>query len=237
MTVVNYKEEEFSSQFNGDTVKRILAQTKPYWIWVIGFLGCTILVSFLDSYFTFLSKRIIDEGILQENLNLLTNIIFLYGFLILVQAFAVFGLIYLAGVIGERVHYDLRKQLFDNLQNLSLSYFSRTPVGWIMARVTSDTERVSELVTWGLLDITWAIANFATAAYFMSKINPGLALIVLSIIPIIVWVAVQFRKKILKEYRLSRKLNSKITGSYNENISGVRIVKALGREEKNLNEF
>jgi ATP-binding cassette subfamily B protein len=106
-----------------------------------------------------------------------------------------------------------------------------------MSRVTSDTERVSDLVTWGLLDVTWAVANIATAAYFMLVINWRLGLIVLAIIPVIVVIAVQFRKKILSEYRTVRKINSKITGSYNENISGVRVVKALGREEENLQEF
>ena len=71
--------------------------------------------------------------------------------------------IYLAGILGERVQYDLRKKLFNHLQDLSLSYYSRTPVGWIMSRVTSDSERVAELVTWGMLDVTWAMMNIITA--------------------------------------------------------------------------
>ena len=160
-----------------------------------------------------------------------------YGVLMVIQAFLVFGFIYMAGVLGERVRYDLRKKLFNNLQDLSLSYYSRTPVGWIMSRVTSDTERVSELVTWGLLDVTWAVSNIATSAFFMLLINWKLGLVVLAMIPLIVMIAIQFRKKILGEYRTVRKINSKITGSYNENISGVRVVKALGREEGNLQEF
>jgi len=232
-----YDEEEFSTQLNKNTLKRVLKLTKPYWQWVAGFLICTLLVSYLDSYFTFLSKRIIDEGILQKNNTALINIVTLYGALIFIQSITVFGFIYLAGVLGERVHYDLRKMLFNKLQDLSLSYYSKTPVGWIMSRVTSDTERVSELVTWGLLDLTWAVANFLTSAYFMFRINSGLAAIIFSIIPIIIWVAIQFRKKILKEYRESRKQNSKITAAYNENISGIRVVKALGREKENLEEF
>jgi ATP-binding cassette, subfamily B, bacterial len=60
------------------------------------------------------------------------------------------------------VRYDLRKKLFNHLQDLSFSYFDRTPVGWIMARVTSDTERIAELVTWGMLDVTWGIMNILT---------------------------------------------------------------------------
>jgi len=232
-----FEEEEFSSQFNGNTVLRILAQTLPHWKWVAGFLLAILITSMLDGYFTFLSKRIIDEGITAADKITLIKIVTQYGLLILVQAVTVFTFIFLAGILGERVRYDLRKRLFNNLQDLSLSYYSRTPVGWIMSRVTSDTERVSDLVTWGLLDISWALTNIITTSYFMLKINWRLGLIVLAIIPIITFVAIQFRKKILAEFRTVRKLNSKITGTYNENITGVRVVKALGREDENMREF
>jgi ATP-binding cassette, subfamily B, bacterial len=232
-----FEEEEFTSQVNGKTVLRILAQTIPHWYWVAGFLVFVTMVAFLDGYFTFLSKRIIDEGIVPMNRSVLMEIVVQYGLLTIVQSISVFCFIYLAGVLGERVRYDLRKKLFNHLQNLSLSYYSRTPVGWIMSRVTSDTERVAELVTWGMLDVTWAIMSIFSAAYFMIRINAPLAMIVLGILPILVWVAVQFRKRILAEFRKVRRLNSKITGSYNESITGVRVVKALGRERGNLQEF
>jgi ATP-binding cassette subfamily B protein len=237
MTDHYFEEEDFNTQFNGKTVLRILAQTKPHWPWVAGFLFAIIVTSILDGYFTFLGKRIVDDAIVVGNKAALNGIVTRYVLLILVQAVTVFAFIYLAGVLGERVRYDLRKKLFNNLQNLSLSYYSRTPVGWIMSRVTSDTERVSDLVTWGLLDVSWALANIATSTYFMLRINFRLGLFVLAIIPIIVWVAVQFRKRILTEFRKVRKMNSKITGTYNENINGVRVVKAVGREDENMAEF
>jgi ATP-binding cassette subfamily B protein len=232
-----FEEEQFSSEFNGKTVLRVLTQTKPHWRWVLGFLLSVTVVSVLDGYFTFLSKRIIDEGIIPGNRTALIDIVTIYGVMILVQAAAVLGFIYLAGVLGERVRYDLRKILFENLQKLSLSYYSRTPVGWIMSRVTSDTERVSDLITWGLLDVTWAVANIATATYFMLTINWQLAIVVLMILPVLMYVSIYFRRKILAEYRNVRRINSKITGAYNENITGVRVVKALGREKQNLREF
>src|SRR4030067_2353296 len=106
-----------------------------------------------------------------------------------------------------------------------------------MARVTSDTGRVSELVTWGLLDITWAVMNITTSTIFMLVINWRLALIVFAMIPVLVTIAIQFRKRILVEFRNSRRADSRITGAYNENITGVRVVKALGREDENLREF
>jgi ATP-binding cassette subfamily B protein len=139
--------------------------------------------------------------------------------------------------MGERIQYDLRKKMFNHLQALSLSYYSQNSVGRLMARVTSDTGRVAELTTWGLVDSAWAAMNILTAAGFMLFINWQLALIVLIIIPILTVIAVQFRKRILVQFREARKANSRITGAYNENIQGVRVVKALSREARNLNEF
>jgi len=232
-----FQEEEFSTTFNGRTILRILAQLKPHWLWVLGFLFMISLVSALDSYFTYLNKEIIDRGVGGRDLTIIFNIMVQYGALLLVQAAGVFSFIYLTGVLGERVRYDLRKKMFGHLQDLSLSYYNRTPVGWIISRVTSDSDRVAELVTWGMLDTTWGIMNIITAGFFMVLINWRLALIVGVAIPVLVVVASWFQKKIIKEYRQVRKINSKITGAYNENITGVRVVKSLGREEANLREF
>ena len=236
-TETYFEEEEFSTQFNGKTLLRILAQTKPHWKWVVGFMVAVAGTSILDGYFTYLNKQIVDKGIMAGSPQFLIQLVLRYGALILVQAGMVFTFIYLAGVLGERVRYDLRKRLFHNLQDLSLSYYSKTPVGWIMSRVTSDTEKVADLVTWGMLDVTWAALNIMTSAFFMFRIDWKLALIVLTIIPILVYIAAKFQKRILAEYRQVRKFNSKVTGAYNENITGVKVVKALGREDANLEEF
>ena len=237
MSHYEFEEEEFTTQFNGQTILRILAQAMPYRPWLVGFLLATLSVSLLDAYYNLLGKRIIDEGIMAGDKTALTRIVTLYGSLILVSAVSVFTLIYLTGILGERVRYDLRKKMFEHLQELSFSYFDRTPVGWIMSRVTSDPDRIAQLVTWGLLDSTWAVMSIAASVYFMLRINWRLALIVFTIVPVLVVVAAQFKKKIIVEYRLVRKLNSRITGAYNENITGVRVVKALCREEENLHEF
>jgi ATP-binding cassette subfamily B protein len=232
-----FEEEDFSGELTGKVALRILAQIKPYLHWVIGFVISIALVSVLDSYFTFLSKRIIDEGIAAKNFTALREILIQYGALILVQSLAVFAFIYFAGILGERVQFDLRKKMFRHLQGLSLSYYNKTPVGWIMSRVTSDSERVSSLVTWGFLDLIWGSLNILTATFFMIKINWRLGLIVIAIIPVLIVVAAQFKKRIIVEYRQVRKINSKITGSYNENITGVRVTKAFSRERQNMNEF
>jgi ATP-binding cassette subfamily B protein len=234
---IEFEEEEFSTQFNGQTIMRILAQTRPHWKWVVGFLVTVTLVAASDAVFTYLRKQIIDAGITPGDTAALARIGVVYALMIVLQAAGVFTFIYLAGVLGERVSYDLRKKTFEHLQDLSLTYYSKTPVGWIMSRVTSDTVRIAELVTWGMLDVTWGVVSIVTAFAFMLAINWQLALLVLLIIPVLLFVAAYFKQKIIVEYRKVRKINSKITGAYNENITGVRVVKALGREEENLREF
>ncbi len=232
-----FKEEEFTTQFNGQVLLRILSQVKPYWLWVVGFMVMIAGTSILDAYFTYLGKQIIDLGIVPGDRAHLIRLIRRYGMLAVLQAGTVFGFIYLAGVLGHRVQYDLRRKLFNHLQALSFSYFDKTPVGWIMSRVTSDSERIAHLVTWGLVDITWALSNIITSVAFMAAINRRLALMVGLIIPVMGAVAFWFKQRILVQFREVRKMNSKITGAYNENISGVRVVKALVREKKNLEEF
>ena len=237
MDTLEYEEEEFTSRFSGHTLKRIAGLLKPYKWRVFGFVGAVAIVSVLDSVFTYLSLIIVDDAIIARNTSVLWRTFAIYGALSLFQAIMVFAFIYICGILGERVRYDLRRDMFDHLQELSLTYFNRTPIGWIISRVTSDTDRVAELMTWGLLDLTWSTINIVTAVIFMMRINWHLALIVLTIIPVIIVVAVFFQKRIITEYRQVRRINSKITGRYNETITGVRVIKALNREQENLEQF
>ena len=229
-----FEEEEFTTEFNGQTLMRVLSQARAHWPMIAGFLIFITAVSLLESTTTYLDKQIIDVGIVPGDVRALLRIVALYVVIFVIQSAFVFGFIVLAGMLGETVQYDLRKRLFDKLQTLSFSYYDHTPIGWIISRVTSDTQRISELVSWGMLDVTWGITRITTAFIFMLIINWKLALVVIMIIPILVVVAAKFKKKILVEYRTVRKMNSKITGAYNENITGVRVAKALVREEASI---
>lgn len=237
MTENYYEEEEFQSKISGNTLKRIFQFTVPHRRWFIIFLIFTLITTLMDSTQVYLNKLLIDNAVIPGDKSEAIRIIKFYGITILTQAISVFGFVYLAGVIGERIWYDLRQKMFVHLQQLSLSYYSVTPVGWIMSRVNSDSFRIADLITWGLVDSSFAIVNILISLVFMFSINWRLALIVVAIIPIMIYTAWQFRKRILKEYRNVRRMNSKITGAFNENITGVRVVKALQRENANLHEF
>jgi ATP-binding cassette subfamily B protein len=232
-----FEEEDFTTQFNGSTLLRIFKQTRPHWKLVASFLFFITLVAIIDSSTTYLSKQIIDVGIIPGDREALLDIIGLYVLLYLFQAVGVFGFIYSAAILGASIEYDLRKRMFNQLQELSFTYFDQTPLGWIMSRVMSDSQRIAELVSWGLLDTVWGITRIITAFVFMAIINLKLALIVVTIIPVLIVIAAEFKKRILIQYRTVRKMNSKITGAYNENITGVRVAKALVREDENLEEF
>ena len=232
-----FEEEEFDTEFNGETVVRILRQGLLHWPLIFGYLIAISVTSFMDGYLTFLSKRIVDDGILAGNAEQLWQLILQYGVGLLFVAFGVMAFIFSASRMGERVQYDLRKMMFAKLQDLSLSYYDRTPVGWLMSRLTSDASRVGDLVSWGIMDLAWGAVNIIVSLSFMAVINFQMMLIIAAIIPVLVVVAFRFKKKILAEYRDVRKTNSRITGAYNENITGVRVVKSLRREEGNLEEF
>lgn len=235
--LLELEEEEYTSQFTMPVFKRIAGHLIPHWRWVLAFFIAIAATSVTDAYFTYLNKEIVDVGIRLEDTAALQRIAWLYGGVILFQVVSVFVFIYLASLLGERVQYDLRRMLFERLQQLSLSYYSQNSVGRLIARVTSDTGRVSDLVSWGVVDTTWATMNIITSLVFMAIINWKLALIVCAILPVMIFAAVKFRQLILVEYRVSRRTNSKITGAYNENFQGVRVVKALLREDENTKEF
>jgi ATP-binding cassette subfamily B protein len=235
--LIELEEEEYTSSLTAPVFKRILGLMRPHWKWVVGFFVTIALTSSTDAYFTYINKQFVDQGINLKDAAALMHLATIYGSIILFQTVTVFTFVYLAGVLGERIQYDLRKMMFNHLQELSLSYYAQNAVGRLIARVTSDTGRVADLMTWGVVDTTWAAMNITTSVVFMAIINWKLALIVFTIIPVMIFIAVQFRKRILIEFRNSRRANSKITGAYNENIQGVRVVKALGREDENLREF
>ena len=234
---IRFEEEEFSSQFNGDILLRIGRLLPKHWKMAAAFIVAVGLEALFGSILTYLGVLLIDEGIVPQDTERLTQLIILYFAVTALTSMIVFVFIFFAGRLGQIISFELRRDAFNHLQKLSLSYYSVTPVGWIMSRVTSDSQRIAELISWSLLDFVWAIMNIVIAIAFMLTINWQLTLLILPMIPLLVYSAIWFKKRILVHFRDSRKLNSKITGGYNEMITGVRIIKALRREASSLDEF
>ncbi len=232
-----FDEEQFNETWNGSILLRTARLSLEHWHLVLGFVVGISAVSILEAYLTYVVKRIIDEGVIAGDIAALNALSLQYALIWIPFAFFVVLFILSAGFLGHNVALSLRTRMFDKMQELELAYYNRTPTGWLQARATSDAGRVADLVSWGFLDMLWAVVNISASLIFMAIINVQMMLIVALIIPVLVVIAVYFKRLILKEYRISRRINSTITSAISEGIAGVRVIKALGRERRNLDVF
>jgi ATP-binding cassette subfamily B protein len=149
----------------------------------------------------------------------------------------IWGFIVCAGKIRTHASHDIRRDAFQRLQELSFSFYDVKPVGWLMARLTSDCQRLSNILAWGVMDFIWGMTLMTGISIVMLVYNWKLGLAVLGVVPLLFAVSVFFRKRILRASRLVRKTNSRLTAAYNEGIMGVRTSKVFVREEENLRDF
>ena len=196
-----------------------------------------IFTAALDASFPLFSKYAIDNFIIKDSLNGLNKFIIFFFVVIGFQAINVYLFLDMGGKIETNISYDIRKQGFEKLQTLPLSYYDEKAVGWLMARMTSDINGISETISWGIVDFAWGLAMMLAVIIAMFKLNAQLAWITLTVVPPLAIASVYFQNKILKAQREVRSVNSKITAAYNEDISGAMTTKTLVREEKNLEEF
>lgn len=155
----------------------------------------------------------------------------------IVQVICVYSFIKYAGYIEETVMYDLRRQMFVRLQELSFSFFDRSAAGWLLSRISSDTPRVTRLISWGFLEFIWGVLMIIGSLTAMFIYQWKLALLIMLSIPILALVSVRLRLLILKYSRMARKLNSEITAHYSEHINGVEVNKITAQEARVGSEF
>ena len=158
--------------------------------------------------------------------------VILYIATILVAAGSNYIACALAILVEMRVNRDLRQAGFEHLQTLSFSYFNQNSVGYIHARLMSDTSRIGSLVSWTLVDCVWRSSYLIGAIAVMVVLNPKLALMVLSIVPLLVILFSIFQNKLIKVNREVREVNSRITSNFNEGITGAKTIKSLAIEDK-----
>ncbi len=237
MTKIEFLETDFQKQFDPGTWKKILLFAKPYrnTMFLLGLF--MIFVAGVDIVMPLMTKYTIDHFIVPVNSDGLFQFSLIYFSIALFQALNVGIFILLAGKVETGVSYAIRRDGFKKLQELSLSFYDKTPVGWLMARMTSDTSKLSEIIAWGLVDLVWGSTLMTGIAVVMLIMNWKLTLIVLSIVPLLAWVSKKFQAIILSSYRIVKKTNSKITASINEGIMSAVTTKTLVREDENYKEF
>lgn len=236
-TVPVIQEEEYTSRFNLAVWKKLFAYAWKYPRHVSVLCAAAVGLAVIDSALPYMMKLVIDRVADAGRTDSLLGFAGVYLLLGLAFALCLGAFIYLAGFISTRVSHDIRQDGFDKLQELSFSFYDRRPAGWLVARLTSDCDRLSRTVSWGVQDLIWGACLIVGTSAIMLWVDWKLALAVLAILPVMAWVSLVFQKHILSASRDVRKQNSNITASYSECIAGVRTTKTLSREDENLRDF
>lgn len=232
-----YEEQEYKKPFSFQVWAKMLPFFKPYKKYFVITIGLNLLLAGIDVLVPLFQSYAIDHFIVPDTLDGIAIFAGVYIGLIVLQTVFVYVSVHAATTIEMCVGKDLKWAQFDHLQTLSFSYYNTTPVGYIHARVMSDTLKIAGMTAWGLVDMFWAFVYVVSVFGIMLLLNWKLALIIMMIVPCIALLTVYFQNKILHWNRKVRKINSQITNAYNEGITGVRNSKSMVVEEDNQNNF
>ncbi len=234
---MSYDEQEYTKSFDIKIWKKVLPFLKPFRkvVWMVILLN--LFCSAVDIALPLFQRYAIDNFIETGSIQGLPIFAVVYLVVIALQTASVIAFTRGNIRIEMQMGRDMKRACFVHLQTLSFSYYNVTPVGYILARVMNDTNRIAGLVAWNLVDMLWAFTYVAGVFVAMAVLNWKLALIVMLIVPAIAILTVYFQNRILKWNRKVRKINSKITSAYNEGIMGAKTSKTLVIEEKNAEGF
>lgn len=224
-------EAESVNRIDTGLLRKLFSLLAPFRIHYSVIMTVIILLACVEAVTPLIVRYAVDEGIAAGNRGIIMRASGLYLALIIVQACLVALFISGCARVGTRVMHSLRKQMFDHLQVLSVSFFDKTPIGSLMSRMFSDSQRVGDTLTWGAVDFVWGIINMCFMAAAMLYVNWKLALGVLGLIPVILFISLYFQKRILRQYRKVRRINSELTTGFNEGYMGVRVIQSLVRED------
>lgn len=231
------EQEDYNKPFDLKVWKKILPFIKPYKLVFTSVIILNLISAFIDIIMPLFQRYAIDNFI---NLNTTKNLLpfsIIYFFVIVAQTILVIIFVKQSMFIELSIGKDLKKASFVHLQTLSFSYYNTTPVGYMLARVMSDTARIGGLFAWGLVDLLWALFYVLGIFIAMLMLNAKLALTVIIVVPIIAILTAFFQTKILNYNRDIRRINSKMTGAYNEGIVGAKTSKTMVIEELNNKDF
>lgn len=218
-------------------IPKLLPYIKPYKKTIIIMMTLGMLSSLADSAYPLFNQYAINNFIGKGTLNGLAAFIAMYIVVLVLQTIDNYITVAMCGKVEMSVNRDLRNASFSHLQELSLFYFNTNNVGYIHARVMSDSGKIGEMVAWRFMDIVWQLSYIIFVLMMMLAINWKLALIILMLVPVVVILVAIFQKKLLAINRKIREINSKITGNFNEGITGASSIKTLVVEDKIQEDF
>ncbi len=233
-----FKEQDFSNEgLNLSMWKKIFVIFKPYFKYIAILMFLNTLIALSDVVLPILNKNALDNFVGETSDLEIVNFALIYLLIIVLTTLCHIFYFKVAAKTEMGFSYDLRKELFIKLQNLSFSYYDVTPSGWLMSRMTSDIFRLSEIITWSFAELFWGLPLMIFLTVVMFRYSVKLTLMVLVIVPILAVVVFYFQKRIMRNYREVRKSNSIITNAFNESINGAKTSKTLVLEDSNFNEF
>ena len=199
---------------------------------ILMMVSLALISSLVDITIPQFQKYALDTFIGKGTMATIVPFVIAYIAVILFQALVNYISCAQATIVEMKVNRELRQTGFKHLQTLSFSYFNQNSVGYIHARLMSDTGRIGGLVSWCLIDCTWRVSYLIGVIFMMIRMNARLALMVLTTVPLLVILFSIFQKKLINVNREVREINSKITGNFNEGIMGARTIKSLAIEDK-----
>ncbi len=232
-----HEEEVFAKAYDARLAKRLLGYLAPYKFIVALSVLLLLLVSLSELVGPYLVKIAVDRYISRGDASGLPLLALLYTLSLVVAFVLGYWQVYLMNRTGQRVMADLRRQIFSHLQQLSISFFDKNPVGRLLTRVTNDVEVLNELVTTGVVAIFGDIFTLIGISVVLIAIDFRLAVVIFLLLPFIFFAAILFRRKARMAYNLTRIRIARLNAFLQETLSGVRIVQAFAREPKTMAKF
>ena len=233
----SFQEEDYTKRFDASLWIKLLKIAKPFHknLWCIVLMMA--MSAMIDVALPMMNAYAIDNFIAKHVSDGLVLFAAVYVLLLGIQVGTIYGFIRQSGYVETGVCYLIRKLGFQKLQELPFSYYDRMPVGYLMSRLTNDTQRLGDTVGWSLVDLCWGAVFLVACSVQMFALNWRLSLVVLLVLPPLAVISWKFQKGILNAYRQVRKRNSQITAGFNEGINGAKTTKTLVRENMNVEEF
>jgi ATP-binding cassette subfamily B protein len=223
--------------YDAKLLRRLLAYVRPYRWWTLAAVLLLMSQSVLALIGPRLTEHALDVAIPRHDLGLLGLLTGLYVATLAADFVVEYGGTLLTSYIGQRVMYDLRVQIFEHLQRLSISYFDRNPVGRLMTRVTSDVETLNELFSSGVVTIFGDAFTLVAIMAMMLLIDVKLALVTFAVIPLVWLTARIFRRRVRQAFSDIRVRLARLNAFLQERLSGMRVVQLFGREEDMARRF
>ena len=211
-------------------VRRLFVYVRPYGALVAGALVLLMTEGLLQLVGPIMTERVIDVALPRRDAALAWQLALVYASSLIAAFGCSYGETVLTALLGQRVMRDLRHQLFDHVQRLSIGFYDRTPVGRLVTRVTSDVESLNELFTAGVVAGLGDVFTLLAIAVMMIVTDWRLAIAAFAVIPLVYLTSHLFQKRVRVAYRDIRARLARINASLQERITGMRVVQLFGRE-------